>query len=251
MYVRLAFAVAAHLEPEILIVDEVLAVGDAAFQKKCLGKMQNVAKEGRTVLFVSHNMAAVQNLCSRGYLLDQGRIAATGEVNTIIAYYVQSLQGKQVQDIATRIDRRGNGRLRFISFSLHGVDGQSSVVCGSPVVFEIDYKGDRPLRNVNISVGIYNLLGEGVAYLSNDLTGKEFKELPQCGTFICRFSKLPLIPGMYSVNLYCTVNGLLADWIIDGARVKVAEGDYFGTGKLPVEGYGALVVDHEWDVIGC
>jgi lipopolysaccharide transport system ATP-binding protein len=249
MYVRLAFAVAAHLEPEILLVDEVLAVGDAAFQKKCLGKMDGVAKEGRTVLFVSHNMAAVQSLCNTAYLLDQGKITASGRADTVIGYYLETMQCEQVPKLADRVDRRGNGKLRFLSFSAHSIEGRNSLVSGSLTELTIAFEGEPPLHNVNISLGLYTLLGEGVMYLSNQLVGMEFSEVPPHGSFICRFRKLPLRPGTYMVNFYGTVNGILADWIIDGARIEVAEGDYFGTGKLPAEGYGAVMVDHEWDVI--
>ena len=121
MYVRLAFAVAAHLDPEILVVDEVLAVGDAEFQKKCLGKMGDVAKEGRTVLFVSHNMTAVQSLCSRGILLESGKLTFTGSVQTVIEYYL-SRAHRATQTEGTNLenwsDRAGSGRAKIIQFDI-------------------------------------------------------------------------------------------------------------------------------------
>ncbi len=113
MYVRLAFAVAAHLEPEILLVDEVLAVGDAAFQKKCLGKMGDVAKEGRTVLFVSHNMAAVQNLCRRSLLLNDGQVVLDGSTDRVVMKYLSWIQSRTSAPLSNRKDREGNGALRF------------------------------------------------------------------------------------------------------------------------------------------
>jgi len=113
MYVRLAFAVAAHLEPEILLVDEVLAVGDAAFQKKCLGKMDDIAKEGRTVLFVSHNMVAVQQLCNQGIVLDHGKIDFIGDISGAIYHYVQGIKLLQKNDLADRKDRKGSQWLKF------------------------------------------------------------------------------------------------------------------------------------------
>src|SRR6185436_18853069 len=110
----LAFAVAAHLEPDILIVDEVLAVGDAAFQKKCLGKMKDVAGQGRTVLFVSHQMAAIQNLCSRVVLLKNGRVSAQGDADSVIQQYLS--EGKtQALPLEQRSDRQGSGAIRFVS----------------------------------------------------------------------------------------------------------------------------------------
>jgi lipopolysaccharide transport system ATP-binding protein len=254
MYVRLAFAVAAHLEPEILLVDEVLAVGDAVFQKKCLGRMSNVAREGRTVLFVSHNMAAVQNLCNVAYLIDHGRVAASGNVSHIVGQYLQASSDAQEGDknvaLLAKKDRQGDGRLRFVEFSVQSPTyANATVVCGEPTSFVIKYQGTAPLRNVHVAIGLYTLLGDGIIYLSNDLTGKRFDNLPAAGSLVSRFKKFPLLPGTYVVNLYSTVNGILADWVIDATRLYVVEGDYFGTGKLPPKGYGGVVVDHEWDVI--
>lgn len=250
MYVRLAFAVAAHLEPEILLVDEVLAVGDAAFQKKCLGKMGDVAKEGRAVLFVSHNMAAIQNLCSIVYLFEQGQVITSGNPTDVIGRYLQVGSELESISLSGRKDRQGNGRLRFIEFFVSDLARENTtMVCGKPESIIITYKGTPPLSNVHISIGFYTPLGEGILYLSNDLTGKWFSNLSSTGAFICRFEKLPLLPGIYTINLYCTVNGILADWVVDAARIQVVEGDYFGTGKLPPKGYGLVLVNHEWDVI--
>jgi lipopolysaccharide transport system ATP-binding protein len=250
MYMRLAFAVAAHLEAEILIVDEVLAVGDAAFQKKCLGKMGEVAKEGRTVLFVSHNMAAVQNLCTGAYLLEKGRLIACGNVTDVIGRYLQTVGNEDPTSICSRRDRQGSGKLRFVEFSASGEGAtNTTLVCGAPAKFVIRYRGTPPLQNVDISVGIYTLLDEGVLHLSNDVVGKHFASIPASGAFVCSFRKFPLMPGTYKLNLYCTVNGILADWLVDAVRIHVSEGDYFGSGKLPPKGYGAILVDHEWDVV--
>ena len=113
MYVRLAFAVAAHLEPEILVVDEVLAVGDAEFQKKCLGKMGDVAQEGRTVLFVSHNMVAVHQLCQSGIVLKQGIVSFLGDIKNTINQYVQDVRTVVAVNLAERPDRQGSQWLKF------------------------------------------------------------------------------------------------------------------------------------------
>ena len=110
---RLAFAVAAHLEPDILMVDEVLAVGDAAFQQKCLGKMNDVAREGRTVIFVSHNAAVMLNLCRRGVLLERGRMTAAGGMQDVMTKYLASLKAHTSWDLATTPEREGNGRVKF------------------------------------------------------------------------------------------------------------------------------------------
>jgi lipopolysaccharide transport system ATP-binding protein len=249
MRVRLAFAVAAHLEPEILLVDEVLAVGDAAFQKKCMGKMGDVAKTGRTILFVSHNMAAVQHLCGNAYWLDRGEVAGSGKVGPVVEQYLRSVSGIGRTFLGDRKDRRGDGRLRFEEFSVTNVDAGSPAVCGAPAMLTIRYGGKPPLRNVLISVGVFTALGEGALFLSNDLVGKQLDDLPASGALVCRFDKLALLPGSYSVNLHCTINGVLTDWVVDAARFDVGGGDFFGTGKLPLPGYGPVAVRHQWDVV--
>ncbi len=137
MYVRLAFSVAAHLEPEVLLVDEVLAVGDLAFQKKCLGKMDDVTQEGRTVLFVSHNMALIQTLCQRGIFLQNGKVAADGTVTEAVGAYLKTLEQVESQDLAHRTDRQGSGQIRLIGIDVLNGSGEpaTSLVTGKPARF--------------------------------------------------------------------------------------------------------------------
>ena len=124
MYVRLAFAVAAHLEPEILVVDEVLAVGDAAFQKKCMGKMGDVAHEGRTVLFVSHNMVAVQQLCQHGMVLTEGKLDMYGPIEEAVSSYMQGVQTAVLRtDLSKRTDRKGSQWLKFTRVAVYDDEG--------------------------------------------------------------------------------------------------------------------------------
>jgi len=248
MYVRLAFSVAAHLEPEILLVDEVLAVGDAAFQKKCLGKMGDVAKAGRTVVFISHNMAAIQNLCNVAHLLSHGQLVASGNVSDVINRYLSDVANSVQESLASRSDRQGDARLKFTQFTAAGSAENQAVMCGAEAKFQIGYTGVDPIRNVHISMAFYNTYGEGALYLSNELVGRFFDIVPAKGSLICKFDRFPLLPGSYSVNLYCTVNGILADWVTDAARVNVEDGDYYGSGKLPPKGYGSVVAPHEWCV---
>jgi lipopolysaccharide transport system ATP-binding protein len=250
MYVRLAFAVAAHLEPEILVIDEVLAVGDAAFQRKCLGKMSAVATEGRTVLFVSHNMAAIQNLCRSAHLLAGGRLVASGDPIDVIAGYLQSSRALEDQPLAMRSDRQGNGKLRFAGFAVSGpAASNGTVMGGSAASFAIAYHGTPPLDHVQIDMSINSQSGDGVLYLSNQLIGKPIDRLEPNGRFEFSFAKLPLLPGTYNITLYCTVGGALADWVVDAACVDVIAGDYFGTGRVPPRGYGSIAVPFDLDVI--
>lgn len=249
MYVRLAFAVAAYLEPEILIVDEVLAVGDATFQKKCLGKMGDVAQSGRTVLFVSHNMAAVKALCSRGLVIEHGSVSCDGTVDKAIDEYLRSAQDLTLVDLADRRDRRGTGRVRLTSLEVRsaGVRG-TGLVFGQPGEIHLGFEADAVGGVVQVSLGLFSSTGEGAAFLGTEVAGKSVEGLPTRGALVCTLPKVPLLPGSYSVNVYVTSGGEVADWVQDAATVEVQEGDYFGSGKLPLPGYGFVAVPHEWEV---
>jgi lipopolysaccharide transport system ATP-binding protein len=250
MYVRLAFAVAAHLEPEILLVDEVLAVGDAAFQKKCLGKMGDVAKEGRTVLFVSHNMAAVSNLCSRAYLLDQGQIILSGSSHQVIDRYIQSLDTLATSGLRGRKDRQGDGRLLFTEVTITDADGNTveNVRSGEDISLVLSYEiGDgKPKTNVSVGISFYGISGEHLFTCWTDMLNSNFEQLFPDERLICEIPKLPLSAGRYSFNIYCEVNGVLADWVLQAGVLSVVEGDYFGTGRMPPQSHGGLLVDHQW-----
>lgn len=249
MRVRLGFAIAAHLETEILLVDEVLAVGDASFQRKCLGKMGDVTGEGRTILFVSHDMAAIQALCTTAYALNHGEVFASGETNDVISRYLEGTSRPQMASIAERTDRRGNGKMRVVGFSITGaMDSQDVVRCGAPTTFRIDFQGTPPLRNVDIHLLFYNQFGTCVLLAGSSYTGRVFEELPERGTFTCRFEKFPLMRGIYNIRFACIVNGIIVDDIRNAATLQVVEGDYYGSGKLPPKGFGIFAVPHEWDL---
>lgn len=161
MMVRLGFAVAAHLDPEILIVDEVLAVGDAEFQKKCLGKMKDVStNQGRTVLFVSHNMAAVEKLCSKGILLNNGGIFFMGESKPTIIKYLQNSNSIQIDDIENSRDRSGNGKVVFKSFWIENIFGDINpiVLAGTSVFLCFKLKINTEVSNVSVGFSIHNSL---------------------------------------------------------------------------------------------
>ena len=250
MYVRLAFAVAAHLEPEILIVDEVLAVGDAAFQKKCMGKMGDVAKEGRTVLFVSHNMAAVDALCSRGCLLVNGQIATLGKASEVISKYLDSVRGIAFSNLGDRKDRAGNGNLVItrVGYESDGVH-TDTLVSGKDACIVLDYSANRNLRNVSVSIGFYGLYGQFLLMCNNEMAGYSFESLPQNGQIRCSIPRLPFAPGTYNLNLYCEVNGVVADWVQEACQLTVVEGDYYGSGKTSPASHGGFLVSQTWDLI--
>jgi lipopolysaccharide transport system ATP-binding protein len=248
MYMRLAFAVAAHLEPEILVVDEVLAVGDTAFQKKCLGKMSQVAEGGRTVLFVSHNMAAVENLCGRGVLLEAGRVRLSGKMQHVIDRYIATVSKLADRPLVERDDRQGNGRLRFTGIS-YLEDGRpvETVRAGHPATIRVTYACERPGPvAVHVAIGVYTLSGQCVAVLENEMAGYEIDRLEGQGEFCCTIPKVPLTPGKYRLNLFSTVNGVMADWLQEAGDMDVESGDFFGTGRLPMATHGGVLVDQVW-----
>jgi len=249
MYVRLAFAVAAHLEPEILIIDEVLAVGDAEFQQKCLGKMGEVARSGRTVLFVSHQLATVENLCHTGLLLDGGRVQTIGAVRDVIAAYSAGSAPLTRESFATRADRRGNGAIRFVDAAVLDAEKRprGAFVSGASSVFELRLQNTtgEPVRAVHVSVGIENAMGQRVTTWSTSYAGGDFRSVPS-GEFVVdiHLPRLALLPGSYQYYLFTTVNGDVADWLLPAGSFEVEAGDYYGTGQLPGPRDGIFISDH-------
>ncbi len=253
MYVRLAFAVAAHLEPEILLVDEVLAVGDLAFQKKCLGKMQSVAGQGRTVLFVSHNMAAVQSLCQRAILLVDGQTAFDGPAVETVARYVASVQelvdGTNLSD---RTDREGGTKFRFTGVEFcdarTGVP-VNTVMTGQELLVKVSY--DCPARermnDVVLSVSFMSPEGSFLFACRSDAIGRTFAVGPGPGVATCRIPRMPVNQGRYAYNVIAYQNEVVVDWVRDAGFVDVAAGDYYGTGKIPASALHGVFVDYSWE----
>lgn len=253
MYVRLAFAVAAHLEPEILVVDEVLAVGDAEFQKKCLGKMGEVAKGGRTVLFVSHQMAAVDNLCETGLLLESGLVTCRGTTSEVLKKYLSVTS--QIASIALhdRVDRSGSGVIRFERFSVLDASGQAvqALPCGSDAIFELRISNvqNRVLKNVRVAIGIDNHLQQRILVFSTHFCGKDFAEMPpESDTVRIHVPCLALAPGRYGFTLFASVQDETADWIKNAGSFDVEGGDFYGTGQLPTSAQGHFVMKHEFQL---
>jgi lipopolysaccharide transport system ATP-binding protein len=250
MQVRLAFAVAAHLEPEILLIDEVLAVGDVAFQRKCLNKMDEVGGQGRTVLFVSHNMAPVRKLCGRALVLDAGRVAFEGPVDQAVERYLSPMTPESAGGLAHRVDRRGNGRLRFEAVALMNAEGDlvDTVESGEAVRLRIRYAAEsgRELKDVLVCAAVDSLQGERVFMLQTDLAGADLSLIPPRGAFVCDLPRLSLNAGAYSITLYATVQRDIADWVADAVRVHVVAGDFFGTGRVPESQDGLVFAEHRW-----
>lgn len=238
MYVRLAFAVAAHLEPDILIVDEVLAVGDTAFQKKCLGKMEDVAaKQGRTVLFVSHNMTATSALCDRAYLLEKGQVIGQGPTHKIVSQYMRSVEALTAQTKATlehRTDRTGSGSARLTAVKVEDADGADRITITSRLRVTLSYRSKTPLKYANFSASIYDYAKNiGIVSLHTSIAGGIPEQLPPTGTVTCITEPLYLTPGRCYLNLALLKGGDRVDYIQYAAYFEVEPEDIYGTGRLP------------------
>jgi lipopolysaccharide transport system ATP-binding protein len=248
MYVRLAFAVAAHLEPEILIVDEVLAVGDAAFKKKCLGKMDDVARGGRTILLVSHNMAAVQNLCERILLIANGRIEIDGTSDEAISSYLQAqpYNGDSAQSLS--VYRQPGYEPIIQEIVLINGSGQVTdrVQSGGELTIQLEYSSPVRLRTPTFGIGVDTIEGQRLFFLQTKLQYGVLKELSECGVIRCRVPLLPLAPGTYSLSIGCSANGKQLDRLERVVRFHVVETDYYNTGFLPKPNQGRVLVGAEW-----
>jgi lipopolysaccharide transport system ATP-binding protein len=251
MYVRLAFAVAAHLEPEILIVDEVLSVGDAAFQRKCMGKMSNVATEqGRTVLLVTHNMPAVLSVCSKALFLNAGRVCLLGNASDSVRRYMKEVTEMSNISLNLRTDRTGNGSVRFIRvfFANNSYSTINEVRSGDDitVVIELENNTCGDLTRFHISAPIRDLSDNIVCHLSSTLQRNDFEYIPYSKIIRIgiRIPKFQIVPGRYTMTLYSTVRDDLADWIFGAITFDVQPGDYYGTGRLPEENQGHFLADY-------
>jgi lipopolysaccharide transport system ATP-binding protein len=245
MYVRLAFAVAAHLEPEILLVDEVLAVGDAAFQKKCLGKMGDVAQQGRTVLFVSHNMGLMQTLCRRGIFLQDGVICADTSIETAVEAYLKTMEQTQVQDLARRTDRKGSGRVRLTAVDVLNGSGDSSVLrTGAPARFVFHCDGTLP--GMSCVFTIFNQLGQRIANFKSDAPGPEDAYDPDGGArFVCELDELLLVAGRYRLGVLIRGGGEWQDYVEAAATFDVQEGHLDGRAITPFRDI-SVCMPHRW-----
>ncbi|MEO8445881.1 MAG: ABC transporter ATP-binding protein [bacterium] len=229
MYVRLAFAVAAHLEPEILIVDEVLAVGDSEFQKKCLGKMQDVSeKEGRTVIFVSHNLQAIKNLCQETLIINNGEIFASGPTEETLRVYGELMREVKIDDkteINNSINRRGKGAVRFSSINVLDTDGNKrfSFELGETIRFKISYKIFKQVKGLTISIGLLSGLSRECLTLVHYEITKFTLEAGASGEVEIDFFDVNIKPGEYPLYFELTDSKLDADFkdVIDDLTAPI------------------------------
>ncbi len=245
MKVRLAFSVAAHLEPEILLIDEVLAVGDSEFQKKCLQKMEDASTSGRTVVFVSHNLAAIRSFCTKTALLDYGELKFYGDTGEAIDQYLNL--GSMEEDLAAVERRSGTGALKFTAaeFLSESYQPLGAIQSGHHIRVRLRYSSTRPLKDVVVRLQVVTMEGYILFTCNNYHSGDTFDVPAGEGHFDCRIPDLPLNTGRYVLNLQCLSEREVMDEVEYISPFHVEAGNFYSTGKLPSVKQGVLI-KHEW-----
>ncbi len=249
MYVRLAFAVAAHLEPEILVIDEVLAVGDAGFQQRCFQKMREVRDSGRTVVVVSHNLGAIRSLCTQAINLEQGQVMSQGDPETEIAWYLGRLAEASKGSLIERKDREGSSRIRVAQIVFLNADDQpiQHAITGEELRIHLRCLAEgAELSAGYVALSCWTMDGIKVFHVDNVQRGQLISEVGLVRDYVCRIPRLPLLPGHYYWNVAIADGGKLLDHVYSCAKLEVLAGDYFRNGQTtPVQG-GFVLVDHSW-----
>ncbi len=251
MYVRLAFAVAAHLEPEILVVDEVLAVGDVSFQNKCMGKMSEVSKNGRTILFVSHNMQAMSHLCTRGILLQNGHITHDGSIQEAVKKYLSTSidTSGPVYNLSENTDRKGTGILRFTKLEIYN-NGELSnnFIIGEEMELRLTVKAVRPMKNICIAIHIWRFDEIKLANIENIDSDYHIEHMEGETVFSVKFKNLNFYPETYKLGFWIasTDSQETHDHLPVCAEFNIMEGAVHVKRKLLKSG-GSIYLTPDWD----
>ncbi|WP_044399019.1 ABC transporter ATP-binding protein [Lacinutrix sp. Hel_I_90] len=247
MTVRLAFAVAAFLEPEILVIDEVLAVGDAEFQKKAIGKMQDISRgEGRTVLFVSHNMAAIKNLCTRCLVLEHGKVVFEGDQNSAVDFYTTN------QEKSSNFNRNNakkgieNVFISDIRINNRGGEEIDIALSGDEIIISLQIEKNQFKEPLSVGLGIYDINDSPMIHCSTEVLDKEYTSNSEQFTALLKIKKWPLSEGEYYINAYIRCKQDLLDHVVESKWIRVEKGDFYNTGKLPSWKKG-FFCDFEWN----
>ena len=257
MKVRLGMAIALHLRQEIMLVDEVLSVGDASFREKCLDAISEVTRSGRTVLFVGHNMEMISSTCDRAIWLHKGAIRANGTAPEVVEEYQRSVFQK-VSDregflpLEGRPDHGTGEGIRLTHLRL--LDGMGNQIpsfrTGQAIRFAVGFEGDNRSKPPPLSISI-TILGQGriaVGQCESSCVGDSFHTLPDQGEFICSMKRLPLLPGRYTLGLKCRSGETVLHGFANAGSFYVLDGDFYGTGVLPPPGGGHALLEYEWSV---
>jgi lipopolysaccharide transport system ATP-binding protein len=257
MRLRLGFAVAAHLEPDVLIVDEVLAVGDAAFQKKCISAMQDLRGGGRTVLFVSHNMAAVENLCSRGIWITNGSIRLDGPTHEVIEAYMGSFASADsaFRELTAAEGRRGTGEIRFTRVEFLSTDRNLQTVtrCGKSLVIRLHYRANEPIERPAFALKIYTELGTLVTDTGTWLHGLDIPLVPAGDGYLeLEIDSLNIMPGRYSLSLFLDscVEKRVYDSLEHAVHLDIEEAPIYGTSRRIDSRFGLVFFPQRWRLDG-
>jgi len=252
MRLRLGFAVAAHLEPDVLIVDEVLAVGDAGFQKKCLNAMEGLRGGGRTVLFVSHNMAAVENLCSRAIWIDEGKVRMDGTTQEVVGAYMSSFTGEQAAEAELSSNRLGSGELRYrkLEYMTHDRKPRKITRTGDDLVLRFHYRAEKAVVNPSFGFRLFTELGTLITETNHGLHGIHIQKVERGDGYIdLEIDSLNLVPGRYYLSLWIT--GLEGNPIYDGdvrTALQVEVADVCGSGRELSSRNGIVYFPQRWEL---
>ena len=256
MRIRLAFAITAFIDPDILILDEVLAVGDIAFQKKCLNRVSDLTTQGRTLIFVSHSLGDIGKFCNRVIWLEGGQIRFNGDVETGIALYQSEMLGKSTGNKSDlkefRGERKGTGLARYERVRI--LDENKNPIVGvrtsQNIYFELSYslreKLGEPIREVSATASVENDKKQRLFTTPSEILVDHIGEIGTEGRLLCKVNRLPLVPGVYSLTVSFHINRQLVDKVVDALTFSVFEGDFFGTGKLPIAVTGPVCVPFNW-----
>ena len=256
MQVRLGFAVAAHLEQEILLVDEVLSVGDAAFREKSLGKMDEVTGSGRTVVFVGHDLSVISSVCQNALWLEKGVIKKMGNAREITHEYLEATSGGRRMEegfisLSNPSDQPADKPLLLTHIRLLDQD-EVQVPCFKTgqrdARFAIGYvaRQGAHLKDIDVNLTILNRRQQSVAACQNTCRGDFFNDIPSAGEFQCTFPKLPLMPGRYKLSVRCKIGPELVHHISNVGEFTVLEGNFYPNGMLPPAGGGDALFDYQW-----
>lgn len=252
MYVRLAFAVAAHLETEILLIDEVLAVGDIEFQRKCLGKMGDVATDGRTVLFVSHNMDSIQRLCQRGLLLQEGHLVFNDTANLACQQYLKSFQINHGIEIPASVNRKGDGRARITKLEVIDIETGSvtnQLLSGKSFMVRFHFTAKETVLYPRFGFALLTSLGIRVFNSLPSDSGLEIEKISGSGTAEIVISDLTLSPGDYSCHLAISDrSGNYCDYLLDLPCFEVKASDLLSRSRSYDQSSGVIFANTEWKV---
>lgn len=247
MYVRLAFAIAAHLDPDILIVDEVLAVGDAEFQKKSLGKMRDVTQDAtRTVIFVSHSMEAIQSICNKCIWMQNGEIMKYGPTKEVVEAYMQQSNATSQTPISKRTNRKGTGSVKLTDAKLHNNVIKSGEIM---IDFMLTNKSKNTYDDIKFSLDLRDTSGNHIANIMNQNVGKSIRVKPGKTSVSLQIENVRLMPGSYSLSTFLAsdvYNTEIFDWVEDAVTLTIPAYDVHNQGSMPANNGGIIYLDYDY-----